>query len=71
MALSMVDQGCTRAPFPLHCAHCQVKKFLLVVQLLLGEVPERSVFRTEGFQVLLKPYLALTQVRRACGRGKL
>ncbi len=48
----------------------QVKKFLLVVQLLLGEVPERSVFRLEGFQLHLKPYLALTQVcPRAPGQG--
>ena len=43
-------------------AHMQVKKFLLVVQLLLGEVPERSVFQHEDFKLQLKPYFALTQV---------
>ena len=33
-------------------------------QLLLGEVPERSVFNQKGFIVALKPYLALTQAVR-------
>jgi len=42
----------------------QVKKFLLVVQLLLGEVPERSVFQHEDFKTHLKPYFELTQAVR-------
>lgn len=35
-----------------------------VFQLLLGEVPERSVFNQKGFVVSLRPYLALTQAVR-------
>lgn len=34
-------------------------KWLVVVQLLLGEVPERSVFRQEGLQAALEPYYRL------------
>ena len=40
----------------------QVKKFLIIVQLLLGEIPERSVFESEDLKATLRPYLALTQV---------
>jgi hypothetical protein len=34
------------------------------VQLLLGEVPERSVFNQSGFRGPLLPYLQLTQAVR-------
>lgn len=37
---------------------------IFLFQLLLGEVPERSVFNQKGFVVSLKPYLALTQAVR-------
>eukprot|EP00904_Undaria_pinnatifida_P013820 jgi/Undpi1/9569/HiC_scaffold_27.g12025.m1 len=40
------------------------QKLIIIVQLLLGEVPERSVFNQKGFVVALKPYLALTQAVR-------
>ncbi|CAM9589888.1 unnamed protein product [Ectocarpus sp. 4 AP-2014] len=40
------------------------QKLVIIVQLLLGEVPERSVFNQKGFVVSLKPYLALTQAVR-------
>jgi len=42
----------------------QVKKFLIIVQLLLGEIPERSVFELEDLKATLQPYLALTQAVR-------
>jgi len=42
-----------------------VSKFLLIVQLLLGEIPERSLFRTKGIVRALKPYLELTQTVRS------
>lgn len=42
-----------------------VTQFLIVVQLLLGEIPERSIFRTTGIQHTLKPYLAVTQAVRS------
>ncbi|CAM9643856.1 unnamed protein product [Ascophyllum nodosum] len=40
------------------------QKLIIIVQLLLGEVPERSVFNQKGFRVALKPYLSLTQAVR-------
>jgi len=36
-------------------------KLLVVVQLLLGEVPERHIFRDPHLSTSLKPYLQLTQ----------
>lgn len=36
-------------------------KLLVVVQLLLGEVPERYVFRDQHLRLALHPYLQLTQ----------
>lgn len=40
------------------------QKLIIIVQLLLGEVPERAVFNQKGFSVALRPYLALTQAVR-------
>jgi 26S proteasome regulatory subunit N3 len=42
-----------------------VMKYSLVVQMLLGEIPERSLFRTKGIRHSLKPYLELTQAVRS------
>jgi len=42
-----------------------VTKFSVIVQLLLGEIPERGIFRTEGIRQSLVPYLELTQTVRA------
>ena len=39
-----------------------VKKFLIIVQMLLGEIPERSVFDQDDLKATLLPYLAVTQV---------
>lgn len=36
-------------------------KLLVVVQLLLGEVPERHIFRDQHLRLSLQPYLQLTQ----------
>jgi 26S proteasome regulatory subunit N3 len=36
-------------------------KMLCIVQLLLGEIPERSIFRQPGLKKQLAPYLQLTQ----------
>jgi len=41
-----------------------VTKFLIVVHLLLGEIPERNFFRSPGIKHSLKPYLEITQVVR-------
>lgn len=45
-----------------------VQRLLVVVQLLMGEIPDRSVFFGEGMQVELKPYLEIAQAVR---RGDL
>ncbi len=36
-------------------------KFLIVVQLLLGEIPDRATFRDPILKKSLMPYLRLTQ----------
>ncbi|KAL6041967.1 26S proteasome non-ATPase regulatory subunit 3 [Balamuthia mandrillaris] len=41
-----------------------VHKFACIVQLLMGEIPERSIFRQKSFKAVLKPYLKLTQAVR-------
>jgi len=41
-----------------------VTKFLVIVQLLLGDIPERSLFRTKGIIHSLVPYLHVTQAVR-------
>jgi 26S proteasome regulatory subunit N3 len=42
-----------------------VHKLSIIVQLLMGEIPERSLFNQPGLRGPLKPYLALTQAVRA------
>mmetsp|Transcript_3696 Transcript_3696/g.7746 ORF Transcript_3696/g.7746 Transcript_3696/m.7746 type:complete len:574 (-) Transcript_3696:177-1898(-) len=44
------------------------QRLLVVVQLLMGEIPDRSVFFGEGMTVELKPYLEIVQAVR---RGDL
>jgi 26S proteasome regulatory subunit N3 len=44
------------------------QRLLIVVQLLMGEIPDRHVFFTAGCKTELKPYLAITEVVR---RGDL
>ncbi|KAH8059838.1 hypothetical protein JL720_13767 [Aureococcus anophagefferens] len=46
----------------------QVTKLTLLVQLLMGEIPDRSAFDGEGMRGELEPYLKLTQAVR---RGDL
>ncbi|EIE84168.1 hypothetical protein G6F46_001965 [Rhizopus delemar] len=41
-----------------------VYKFFIVVQLLMGEIPERSLFRQPMLKKALVPYLAITQAVR-------
>ena len=45
-------------------------KLLVVVQLLLGEVPERQMFREPHLRLPLQPYLQLTQAVLAGDLGK-
>ncbi|KAG5178532.1 proteasome regulatory subunit C-terminal-domain-containing protein [Tribonema minus] len=41
-----------------------VQRLTVIVQLLLGEVPERAVFNAAGMRAALAPYLQLTQAVR-------
>merc|ERR550517_1019403 len=41
-----------------------VTKYFVVTQLLMGDIPERSIFRQEGLTHALKPYFQLTQAVR-------
>ena len=41
-----------------------VYKLLCIVQLLMGEIPERSIFRQQGLRQSLMPYFQLTQAVR-------
>ncbi|KAG0749911.1 hypothetical protein G6F57_004433 [Rhizopus arrhizus] len=41
-----------------------VHKFFIVVQLLMGDIPERSLFRQPVLRKALLPYLAITQAVR-------
>lgn len=40
------------------------QKFMIIVQLLTGEVPAREIFRQPNMQRALRPYLSLTQAVR-------
>ncbi len=40
----------------------EVHKLTCIVQLLMGEIPERNVFRQTGLKKALRPYLELTMV---------
>ena len=42
----------------------QAMKLLIVVELLMGDIPERSVFRQGGLETALHPYLKLVQAVR-------
>ena len=49
----------------------QVHKLMIIVQLLLGEIPERSLFRQPVLRKPLQPYLRLTQsAARDRARGR-
>jgi 26S proteasome regulatory subunit N3 len=39
----------------------EVNKWVVLMKLLIGEIPERSLFRTKELEQVLFPYLRLTQ----------
>ena len=41
-----------------------VYKFSVIVQLLLGEIPDRSIFSQKGMVSSLRPYLDIAQVQQ-------
>lgn len=42
-----------------------IHKLSILVQLLMGEIPEKSIFNQKNLRVSLEPYLALTQTVRS------
>ncbi len=42
-----------------------VQKLMVIVQLLMGEIPERSLFNQKEYRTALEPYLELTQAVRS------
>lgn len=64
-ALWNLQQALRKAPQ--HSAlgfRISAQKFMIIVQLLTGEIPERSVFRQANMQRALRPYLSITQAVR-------
>lgn len=57
-----------KAPTPAIGFRVAASKWLILVRLLLGEVPERQEFALPGLGKSLQPYLELTQ---AVGSGDL
>ena len=43
----------------------EAQKLAIIVQLLMGDIPERSIFNQFENRAVLKPYLSLTQAVRA------
>lgn len=64
-AFSNLSQSLRKAPTNTATGfRITVQRLLIVVQLLMGEVPVRHVFFTEGMQKELYPYLCITQAVR-------
>merc|ERR1712150_463160 len=64
-ALSMFRQALRKAPRNGAVGFKQiVTKYFVVTMLLMGDIPERSIFRQEGLVGPLEPYLQITQAVR-------
>ncbi len=64
-ALTKLQQALRKAPQNSALGfRVSTQKFIIIVQLLIGEIPERNVFRQANMQTTLKPYLALTKAVR-------
>ena len=68
-AFSNLSQCLRKAPTNIGIGfRIAAQRLLIVVQLLMGEIPERSIFFSEGMQGELAPYMKITQAVR---RGDL
>lgn len=64
-ALMCLQQASRKAPSATAGGfRATVQRLLVVVQLLMGEVPDRSLFTEKGLRVALKPHFKLTQAVR-------
>ena len=64
-ARDCLQQAVRKAPSGASGFRVAANKWLVVVRLLLGDVPERTLFRARGYRRPLAPYLELTQAVRA------
>ena len=55
-------QVARKAPTTAHGFRIQCNKWVIIVRLLLGEIPERTVFMQKGMKKALIPYFELTNV---------
>mmetsp|Transcript_41552 Transcript_41552/g.97248 ORF Transcript_41552/g.97248 Transcript_41552/m.97248 type:complete len:265 (-) Transcript_41552:51-845(-) len=64
-AFAKLSQGLRKAPTNTGLAfRITVQRLLVVVQLLMGEIPERSIFFQSGMRAALAPYLQITHAVR-------
>lgn len=56
-------QAARKAPIAALGFRVQCTKWAVIVRLLLGEIPERTVFMQKGMEKALRPYFELTNVR--------
>lgn len=57
-------QAARKAPVAALGFRVQCNKWAVIVRLLLGEIPERTVFMQKGMEKALRPYFELTNVSR-------
>jgi 26S proteasome regulatory subunit N3 len=55
-------QAARKAPSTARGFRIQCNKWAVIVRLLLGEIPERTVFMQKGMKSALVPYFELTNV---------
>ncbi|CAJ1972577.1 unnamed protein product [Sphenostylis stenocarpa] len=60
---SLLQAAC-KAPSAARGFRIQCNKWALIVRLLLGEIPERTVFMQRGLEKALRPYFELTNAVR-------
>eukprot|EP01025_Chloroclados_australasicus_P038760 TRINITY_DN40049_c0_g1_i1.p1 TRINITY_DN40049_c0_g1~~TRINITY_DN40049_c0_g1_i1.p1 ORF type:complete len:538 (-),score=47.83 TRINITY_DN40049_c0_g1_i1:102-1598(-) len=64
-AKESLQQSLRKAPSSALAFRVIVSKWLIIIRLLLGEIPERVGFTQPGMEVALKPYFELTQAVRS------
>ncbi|XP_022928271.1 probable 26S proteasome non-ATPase regulatory subunit 3 [Cucurbita moschata] len=57
-------QAARKAPTAARGFRVQCNKWAIIVRLLLGEIPERTVFTQKGMEIALRPYFELTNAVR-------
>ncbi|OWM74950.1 probable 26S proteasome non-ATPase regulatory subunit 3 [Punica granatum] len=57
-------QAARKAPIAARGFRIQCNKWAIIVRLLLGEIPERTIFMQKGMEKALRPYFELTNAVR-------